>query len=438
MKLKLRSVLMACMLLVSLLFITACGAEATPYEKNDADNYSVSVRYDANGGIFTTNTSVIVDSYNISDLPVNSGGQVEIALLSPDDARRSHDAFSAVNNGHFLAGWYAQRTENADGTYSYSDAWNFEEDVLEVDPNGSYTASEPVVTLYAVWVPMFAVEFYDLASGEYLDSYTYNPTLDGEILVPTWDEESGAIEMYKFPERDGYTFNGAYYDAEGTQAVDTAALVHSGTVDVASGTAQNAVLKVYIDWMEGEWYHIYTAEQLKDNASVNGSYILHADLDFSDEIWPTSFMYGNFAGTIQGNGHTISNVVVEQTNNSKVYAGVFGNLTESACLSDVKFENVTFTIKAGTRVAGAAYGVLAGNISSGAKLEGVEILSGTLQIDSGCYFGTDDYVIGLLCGAGDSTVVDYSNIVTAPVGDNADSVVITVDGNEVAVEFVTE
>jgi len=177
----------------------------------------------------------------------------------------------------------------------YSGKWDFETDRVEVDPNGTYSAAEPVMTLYAAWAPVFEVEFYDLTSGEYLESFTFNPSEVTEILVPKWDEETGAVEMYKFPQRKGYTFNGAYYDAEGTKAVDTAALIHTGSVDAATGTVQNPVMQLYVDWMEGEWYHIYNVEQFLDNASVSGSYIIHADLDFTDEIWPSSLMHGMLA-----------------------------------------------------------------------------------------------------------------------------------------------
>ena len=428
-------------LILTLVFTAGCGAEQTPYEINDAEGYTVSVKYDANGGVFTTNTSVIVDSYNVSELGTKGEGKAEIALLSPDNAARGNDAFTAINNGHFLAGWYAERTETTDSegntVYTYSGKWDFENDRLAVDPSGDHSASEPVLTLYAAWVPLFQIEFYSLESGEYMNAYTFNPITDGDIRLPALDEESGSIELYDFPENPGYTFNGAYYDAAGTQAVTTELVEHLGTVNQETGTAENPVMKLYVDWMEGEWYHIYNVEQFLDNASVSGSYVIHADLDFTDEIWPSSLMYGNFKGTIQGNGHTFSNITIEQTNNSKVNAGLFGNLTEDASVSDLKLENLTFTIKAGTRVAGASYGLFAGSVSDKAEISGVEILSGTLQVDSGCYFGSDDYVIGLVSGMG-TTGIDASNVTTAGVGDAPETVVISVDGEEVSVEFVTE
>ncbi|MBQ5837379.1 MAG: hypothetical protein IIW39_01780, partial [Clostridia bacterium] len=88
------------------LVLTSCGGLETPYDKNNEENYTVSVKYDANGGFFTTNTSVIVDSYNVNDIPKNANGNVDIALLAPDASERGNDAFKAVKNGYFLAGWY--------------------------------------------------------------------------------------------------------------------------------------------------------------------------------------------------------------------------------------------------------------------------------------------------------------------------------------------
>ena len=95
---------------------------------------------------------------------------------------------------------------------------------------------------------------------------------------------------------------------------------------------------------------------------------------------------------------------------------------------------MSFTIKAGTRVAGTSYGLLAGSISAQATLSNLQILDSKLQIDSGCYFGTDDYTIGLLCGMG-SANVDYSQITCVAVGANPDSVKITVSDNQVTLEI---
>ena len=433
---KIKAMALAALLLVTLIFVTGCAQEQSPYELNAMEGYSVSVKYDANGGFFTTNTSVIVDSYDFSQLPTDGSGNGQVALIAPEDSRRGNDAFTAINSGHFLAGWYTERTETADG-YVYSGKWDFENDLLTVAAGEGTSAEEPVITLYAAWIPLFQIEFYDLESGEYLSNYTFDPNLETEIMVPAWDEETGAVEMYRFPERSGYTYREAFYDADGTQAVDTETLVHTGVIDQETGTAQDHIMKLYVGWDEGEWYHIYNVEQFLDNASVSGSYVIHEDLDFEGQIWPSSLMYGNFSGTIQGNGHTFKNITFEQTNNSKVNAGLFGRLAEGSAITDLKLENVTFTVKAGTRVAGACFGLFAGSISGETTLENITITNGILQIDSGCYFGVEDYTIGLLSGMG-SADIDTSGILCQGCGDNAESVEITVTDGEVTVAFVTE
>lgn len=428
MNLKIKGILMVLAILLTLTFATGCQQEATPYEKNNDTGYTVSVKFDANGGTFATNTTVIVDSYNISEMTKGSDGQVQIALLTPDDEQRgATNAFKAANADHFLAGWYKERTDNGDGTYTYSGKWDFAADTLAVDPNGTYNSEEPVLTLYAAWVPMFQIEMYDLESGELLSTMEYDPIKDGELQVPAWDEKTGAIDMFKFPVREGYTFAGAYLDEAGTQQVTAETLAHTGYVDYETGTAKEPVMKLYTQWDLGEWYHIYTPEQFADNASLTGSYELHADLDFTDKIWPTVFMHGNYTGTIRGNGHTISNVVLEQTNNSKTNAGLFGNLTATAKLQELTLDNIQFVIKGGTRVAGTGYGLLAGTVSEGAVCENLSITNSVISVDAGAYFGTDDYAIGLVCGMG-TPPVDYAGITCST---NSETFAVYANGNEV-------
>ena len=435
MKIKWKAIVTVSLLLICAVCVAGCTGDKNPYDLNDQQNFTVSIKYDANGGLFTTNTSVIVDSYNISQLP-SSNGNTQLALRSPDDPSRGNDAFAPVNNGYFLAGWYTERTEQ-DGKILYSGRWDFATDRLDVATNGSYSAADPVLTLYAAWVPLFEIEFYDRATGDLLDTLRYDPTITDSISVPAWSIETGAIEMYDFPEKKGYTFLNAYYDAAGTDPVNTEFVQNLGSLDLATGTGINATTKLYVDWTEGEWFRIYNVDQLLEHASLTGNYILHADLDFTDKIWPTVWMYGNFTGSIQGNGHKISNVNVIQTNNSKTNAGMFDQLTESVAISDVTFENVTFTIKSGTRMMGTNYGLLAGTISEQATLNNVCITNGVLQIDSSCYFGVEDYSIGLVCGMGDPGAIT-ADVTCKAVGDAPDTVKIQVNGNAVTVEFITQ
>lgn len=444
MKLRKRTVLTVCLLLAAMFLISGCSGEKNPYEVNDAENFNVSVKFDANGGLFTTNTSVIVDSFDISKLQTNNAGQVEIALLSPDDQQRGKDGFTAYNNGYFLAGWYAERISSTDEqgntVYTYSNKWDFASDTVKVHASGTYNSSKPVMTLYAAWVPMFEIEFYDLDTGTYLDKMSFDPNTVDEITVPVWNEDTGAIDMFDFPEKDGYTFTGVYYDDQGTQAVDTATIAHSGSVNYDNGTVTNGTMKLYVDWMEGKWFHIYTAEQFVDNIkmNLNGNFVIHADLDFSDEIWPTNLADGSFGGTIQGNGYTFKNISLTQTNMSKTSFGLFGQMKDTAKVTDLTFDNVTFTIEKGARVSGATFGVLAGQVDSNATLNNLQILNSTLQINTACAFLSDDYSIGLVCGGGEIAGIDMSGISCVVVGENPETLTVTVEGNTVILNFLSE
>jgi hypothetical protein len=102
-------------------------------------------------------------------------------------------------------------------------------------------------------------------------------------------------------------------------------------------------------------------------------------------------------------------------------------------LNNVNFENIVVKITKGTRTLGACFGLLAGKIESGAELKDVTITSGTIQIDTNCYWATDDFAIGLVCGAGYSNQlgIDLSGITCEKVGDKA--WVINIDGNEVTI-----
>lgn len=437
---KIRSVLVMFLLFGTLLFIGGCAGEKTPYQVNDEENFNVSVKFDANGGTFTTNVAVIVDSFNISKMDKNASGEAEIALLSPDDAMRgSGNAFKPVMNDHFLLGWYAERTEDPDGEgYIYSKKWDFKTDRVKVDAAAEHSATEPVMTLYAVWAPLFEIEFYDVGTDDKIGTYSYDPNLV-DVVVPTWNMDEGTVDMEKFPEKKDHTFSAVYYDKDGTKPVDTETVQHVAVIDEKTGTVTDHSMKLYVEWMKGEWYHIYNAKQFKDNASLSGNYVIHGDLDFSDVIWPTAFMHGNFTGSIQGNGFTFKNITATQTNNSKNYAGLFGNVTEDAKFEDVTFDNVTFTIEAGTRVVGTNFGLFAGHISEDASIKDVKITNSTLQIDSGIFYTPDsDYIIGLVCAIDNPSSIDHSGITCKAVGDAPETVKITVVENEVDIEIVVE
>ena len=431
MKRNTRSILLCLLLIAVAVMAAGCGETETPYEINDRENFTVSVKFDANGGTFTTNTPVIVDSYNPNSVKANGEGKAEIALIPPESDARGKNKFEAVNSGYFLAGWYETCTVQvgSDGTktYTYADKWDFEKDRLTVDPKGTYSSAQPVKTLYAAWVPLFTIEYCDLKTGETLTTVEYNPLTDGEIALPVWDATTGALDMKNIPAREGFTFEGLYMDAEGKQPVTTETFAHTGSVDAETATANGSAMKLYVDWKEGNWFKITTAEQFIKNASLDGCYEIMADLDFTDKFWPTVFMYGTFTGKIVGNGHTISNINLVQEDVGKLNAGIFGKLAETAQISDMKLSNVSFTIKAGARSAGASFGLFAGAVDQKATITGLVIEKAVLKIDAGLYPYNTDYSFGLACGTDTANLISEEGITWEIVGEEPGKIQVTVD-----------
>ena len=319
--------------------------------------------------------------------------------------------------------------------YTYSEEFNFDTDVVTVDPSKTYNSAEPVLTLYALWVDKFSVEFINIDTNELIEVYEFNPYGDFNLSAPTWSEKTGKIDMNKFPAIKDMTFEAAYYDAEGTQPV-TDAIIHDG--EVVNGEVVNAKKTIYVKYKEGNWYHIYAAKQLANIGDTKGHYVLHADLDFEAEktYWPTAFIHNVFEGTIEGNGHVIKNVIIEQNDIAKGATGLFGTLQSGAKLSNLTFENITLKIKKGARNPGTAFGLLAGKVAAGVEMENIVITSGTIEIDAdNCYWATDDYAIGLVygvnMGCADLANIDYSGITCVKTGDKVLTIVI--DGNEVTI-----
>lgn len=422
MKKHLKLLCLTALLLAVISCITACGKWGDTYAKLDDEGYTVSVRFDANGGVFAgTNDVSVVDVFNLDDMKTDGNGQKYTYLLTPDDALRGQSAYSVSNNGHFLAGWYAERTprvnENGEPLdeygvptaqsgreqgYVYSKPWNFDEP-MTLDPNGEYTAGENYLTLYAAWIPYFRFEFYakNPATGE----VSFHTTVEAISMdMPAWNEKTGKLDMKKFPSMDGMTFDGAFLDEAMTE---TAPATITGVWDPATGVSTTETIKLYTTWLEGDWYRIYTAKQFYDNSRLGGNYILCADLDFEGAVWAPALTKGKFTGSIVGNGHTISNITVEQADNTQLQGGLFGALDATVKMTDVTFENITYKIGAGSRMQGASFGLLAGSVADGAVFENVS-LSGTLIVGANCI--PSDYLVGLICGTGTASAIDHSRI----------------------------
>ena len=438
MKRKLKIICLAALICAAVTTFTACARWGSPYQTLDEQGYTVSVRYDANGGVFAgTNDVFVVDVFSSKDS--------EVSLIAPDDARRKENAFGISRHQYFLAGWYQTRELRVNEMgqplddfgnlcsvsgkpqgYIYSDRWDFANDRLKIDPNTSTTSEVNTMTLYAAWVPYINYEFFAQNPETQQFESLGKSHLAINLELPEWDVKTGKLDMNNFPTVDGKTFEKAYLDAEMTQEI-TETL--RGNFDEEKGILKHSgTVKVYTTWVEGEWFHIYNAKQFFANSKLNGNYILCADLDFSNQVWKPNLTEGEFTGTIIGNGHKISNIKSIQGASASArqeYGGLFGIIGNSAVIKDVVFENVSYCIEAGSRAPESSFGLLAGMIKEGATFENVTV-SGTLKINA--YATLNQYNIGLLCGVGAESGISLENIQCVKVDDQTETP-LTADAN---------
>ena len=385
-----KKLLLAALLILTVAALVGCG-EKDQYARNNEAGYTVSVQFHANGGQFATNTYTITDSYK-------AAGKSELMLIAPNDPARSEPQ-TAERNGYFLAGWYTECTEtgvkdaNGNPVCTYSGYWDFSTDTLPVEAGKTYKAEEPALHLYAAWIPNFTYEFYDLKTGELVETVPINPMnpKELELELSTWDKNTGRVNKKDIPVKSGYTFNALYLDAEGTKKVEEASINHSGTVDAVSAVASGSVMKLYVDYLEGAFTAVYTAEDLMDELSSGSDVMIMEDLDFSGMEWDPFIWAYPYGGKVMGNGHTLSNITVkiapENVNGQEyLYAGLFGKLEETAVISDVTFKNMKMSVEEGTMGFGdyendIAIGILAGQIEEGAKIENVTFEGCTARID---------------------------------------------------------
>ncbi len=419
-KTKLTLLLISAIALIAIL--TGCSQWELPYEDLNAEGYTVSVRFDPCGGAFANTENVqVVDIFNLADAKKDASGNYSIPLITPDDSRRGDRAFSVSKNGCFFAGWYKECSPRTDASgnaldsygvptsvsgleqgYTYSGLWDFETDKMSVPAGGSYSAETPYMTLYAAWIPYFNFEFYVKNASGSFELYDSEQLMS--LSLPEWNEETGKLDMKGFPEIDGKTFVGAYLDEAMTKPVtDTL----SGEIDYEHGISATERIAVYTEFADGEWYRIKDAKQFAAT-KLSGCYYIEADLDFTGVNWSAALAGGAFTGKIYGNGHKFSNISFIQADNSKTNGGLFGSVASGAVIKDIVFENVSYTLGAGSRMQAPVFGLLCGTLSEDALIENLSV-SGSEFIISGDIY-PQDYTLGMLVGSGAVSGIDLSGI----------------------------
>lgn len=270
------------------------------------------------GGVYKNSTNPITYYYDVPE-----GGSVKI--LNP---KGLDDLFDIQRTDYTLEGWYRTRTENPDGTESFSGKWDFDND--KMDENG--------VELYARWVH----------NTNYSYGLYYKDENGEEQLLGKYEHlEPGArfvdFSSY-YKKRAGYTMLN-YLDEEGNVWDDS--FTHPG------GETDTEV-KVFVDYIEGVYTLVSTpAEFTRAWNSSQGIY-LKEDIDLGG-----GNLVGNknYSADIMGNGHTVKNFKLvygsgvggmvsrdDLTGNDNAdFGGGVLFISLFANLSGSKIENITFT-----------------------------------------------------------------------------------------------
>ncbi|SFR65038.1 M26 family metallopeptidase [Anaeromicropila populeti] len=153
-------------------------------------------------------------------------------------------------------------------------------------------------------------------------------------------------------------------------------------------------------------YVIMTATQLINiRYELNAYFVLGADIDLEGIDWiPLGGVELPFTGSFDGNGYTISNLLIQQTNTS--YIGFFG-VVKNAVIKNVTITQVTIT---GGSYVGGLIGLAVGEKVS---VYNCNVKTGTVTGIS--YVGG---LIGKLEGEGTATVVNCSTFVQVSVTEN--------------------
>ncbi len=403
------------LLLGTVIFIASCSSSL--YEQRGEEGYTVGIRFDAGGGRLKGREGVsIVELFNPQNGDDGENGMKEIKLLDPNDPRRGDGLLKPDCTNHFLAGWYKERHEvsNPDGTvsYTYSGKWNFETDTLSVDPDKEYDPEEPVMTLYAAWIPYFNYEFYSV------DENGKATAIGNDLLInltlPEWDEKTGRMNYNSFAKPDGMTFEAAYLDAALTMPVTGTIHAETDYVDYEKGIATTDTIKIYSTWMEGDWFRIHTAKQFSDNSAPDANYIICADLDFTGVTWDLLLATRTFGGTIVTEGDQpfkFSNITVKQRSSSSITRGLFGALGANAVIENISFENVTYEINLSqTLNLNTFFGLFAGQADANATLKNVSINGNLHFTDQLVLNAPDVYTVGKLFALGTIEGIDASGI----------------------------
>ena len=296
-------VIMAMVLLLSLMLLGACQTTSKEYDHLVTFDYNVGDKYKADNKLTDRDLQLFLGVADNSLVGLKPGDRNDFATMS----------FS----GYYCDNkWYLPKLDSdgnivkdEDGIVVLGEEWDFE--TMRVTEN---------ITLYAHLVQKVEMKFVDSATGVVVKTIS-----DGEP-GKTRSKPSSRQQ----PSKTDYTLYEYYVDAECTQVFGWPYTF--GEEDVT----------VYVKFIPGRWTIVKTAHEFTSALLSNVNIYVDADIDFNGVDWS---MVEKFNATINGNGHTISNISINHTfnKNNLAYCALFGSLGEKANVYDLTFSNVSIT-----------------------------------------------------------------------------------------------
>ena len=308
------------------LALSGCSGSTDEFEGKNI------VTFDVNGGVLNYVTSSTQTNLKFAYYPGTY-------IVDPTTIAK----YSIAKNGYDFTGWYTDKDSTP------SSKWDFKT-IFDVES----------LTLYAGWEK----------SVKYTYSVYYVDESDGtEHKLGVYDVLAGGTfsDWSKYAnKREGYTSMGFYSDKELTADWDSSFKHPGGESDCD--------IAVYVKYIEGEWEIASNFDQLK-RAISRGNVYLTADIDCEGKELTAQ----SFSGIFNGNGYKISNIKVAKGGvASTPTSAIFMELTSTAEINHVTFENVTFDfteIKESTSTITVTPKVaaLAVDMQAGAKVKNVSI-----------------------------------------------------------------
>lgn len=297
---KFKKILFVCFSLFIIQLVTGC-------DNNSDEPKGVKIIYELEGGVYKNCLNPIRFYFEFGE---------EDMMYIQDPTTLTNDA--VTRSGYTLEGWYTDK--------NYTKKWVFDKDQV----------SKEGITLYAKWkkniIYKYNVCYYDKQNNlQIINSYEVQAGEKfNDYLNYAKKRNDGLYTPIRFLNESGEVWDENF---------------------THPGGDSNLEINVIVEYIEGDFALVSTAEQLRQNKNRN-IYLLN-DIDLGGEEFPLK----DYHYKLVGNGKTISNCIVTtnptkyglsvdhtQADQNSLYVSLFGNI-KNATIMDVTFDNVVFEIK---------------------------------------------------------------------------------------------